>query len=1181
MLDSNYHQNNYILYNYLFLVIFIIVVYNIDGDFMILEYLSKLPIIKNLTDKDKIRIKGSNDNFNINLIAIDFLKNEKSIFVVAPNLYIAQKYYDELINLVDDEDVLFFPADELITSSMIMESGDFKFERINTILSLVGDDKKKIIVTNFSGAIRYELSHNVWNSISIKLSKGMEIDIYKLIDKLLTLGYKMDYTVRKTGEFAHRGSIVDIFPLNSTNPIRLDFFGDEIDDIRYFDLESQKSIDKANDVIINPVTELIYNLDDKNNALRNIDKFIKDNNISDESKIYKTRLDIENRNNLDMLMTFISFFDIPCESILDYVPDKKVYFIDDYKINNELERMHKDIDEYILNTNEKYLSKIKYYLDDNIFNSYKDVVVEGVVEVSSKALNVRSLDVPDLKANAKEIIKEFRSIYKLKTVICTISNDLRRKNLKEVLREEGIPLIELKDIDNVKKGVINIINDYSISMNLIDENIIIYSEKTLFDIKYEQRKIKFKSIYKNTYKISRYDELEIGDYVVHYDFGIGKYLGLSTQEVDGFKRDYINISYAKGDNLYLPIEQINMIQKYANPDDRPVKLNDLSSGAWKRAKLKVRNKIRDISDELIKLYSSRSEAEGFVYSADSTEQLEFESDFEFDTTPDQEKAIRDVKKDMMSNHPMDRLVCGDVGYGKTEVALRAAFKAVLDGKQVCVLAPTTILSRQHYYTFKERMEKYGARVALLNRFISTKEQNSIIKKVATGEVDVLIGTHRILSSEIKYHDLGLLIVDEEQRFGVTHKEKIKQLKVNVDTITLSATPIPRTLQMSIVGIRDLSMIETPPKNRYPIQTYVLERNDSIIKDAILKEISRGGQVYYMYNRVEDIEIIAAHIKELVPDARICIGHGKMKKEELEDTLVKFIDHEYDVLVCTTIIETGLDIPDTNTIIIHNADRLGLSQAYQIRGRVGRSDRIAYAYLMFDPNKELTPEAEKRLQALKEFSDLGSGFKIAMRDLAIRGAGDILGAEQSGFIESVGLEMYMKILEEELQSRKGEVKEEEPERDASLSKIYAPRHIDKSYIDNEDVRIEIHKKIDKIETLDELEDLDLELKDRFGEYDKDLSNYMYEKLFKKLIKKLDIERIEENFKEITLVMSKKMSEGVDGAKIFVMAHEVSDKLRLRFLRGYVQIIFEKLGYKDQSYFEILDRYLDKIINYGLK
>ena len=1147
---------------------------------MILDYLYHIKKVRNLIDSDNVIIKNTCENFNISLIAIDFLKNEKSIFVVAPNLFVAQKYYDELINLVSDEDVLFFPADELITSCMLMESKDFRFERINTIISLL-DKEKKIVITNFAGAIHYVFDKSYYMANILNLKVGDCIYIFDLINNLQALGYKNEYTTTTTGQFSHRGSIVDIFPLNNVSPIRIDFFGDEIDTIKHFDIETQRSIESISDITIYPVTELVYSDAMAEHASQGISDFILNNPLKEDSitRLDKARMDIEERNNLDMLTPYIKFFNTPLKTIFDFKDDKKIYFVDDYKIKNELDRIHKDLEEFSLNNGGDALTKLTYFLSDKEFLALPNVIIEDVVSNNKNAKSANSIDIADFKANPKEILKEFSIAYKTKSIVVTIRDNLRLRHLLDLLNENGLLGVVVKDMNSIMPGRINIVEEYMVSFNLPEDNIAIYSEKTLFEIKYEQRKIKFKSIYKNTFKISRYDELKSGDYVVHYDYGIGKYLGLKTMVTGGLKRDYLQVAYAKGDALYIPLEQINLIQKFAAPEDRPVKLNDLSSSAWTKAKMKVRKKVRDISNELINLYSSRSVAEGFQYSKDTTEMLEFEQDFNYETTPDQAKAILDVKRDMESNHPMDRLVCGDVGYGKTEVALRAAFKAVLDGKQVCLLAPTTILSRQHYYTFKERMDKYGARVELLNRFVSLKKQKEIINGVKEGSVDVLIGTHKVLSKDISYKDLGLLIIDEEQRFGVTHKERIKELKINVDTITLSATPIPRTLQMSIIGIRDLSMIETPPRNRYPIQTYVLERNDSIIRDAIMREVSRGGQVFYMYNKVEDIERVASHIKELVPDARICIGHGKMTKEDLENTLVRFIDHEFDVLVCTTIIETGLDIPDSNTIIVHDADRLGLSQLYQIRGRVGRSDKIAYAYLMFEPKKTLTPEAEKRLEALKEFSDLGSGFRIAMRDLSIRGAGDILGAEQSGFIESVGIETYMQILKEELEAKGEEAKEEalKEDKDVSLNKVYASRHIDEGYILSEDVRIEIHKKIDKIYSLNELTSLEEELVDRFGQFDKELEMYMFEKLFKNLCKKLDICKIEENFKEMTIYISEEKSKEIDGTKLFLGAHDISDRLKLRFLNGMVQIVFNKIGYKDSSYFKVLDKYLDLIVN----
>lgn len=1142
---------------------------------MIYDYIKDINSFKKIINSKKLNIINSTDNFNISAIASDFYNGDNSIYVILPNLVLAQKYYDELINIINEEDVLFYPADELITADMLSASGDFKFERINTILSLC-DNSKKIVVTNYNGSIRFQFNKNLWLNSFIKLKVGECFNIDELKMALINIGYKNVYTTTKTGEFSHRGSIVDIYPLNNEYPIRLDFFSDEIDTIKLFDATTQRSIDVINEVMIYPVSEMIYTDSMLESALKKLDDFILNNKLSgaEIERFDNDRLSLVNRTSTDLLMRYIDFFDNDKQTIFDFKDKKRVYLVDLNKVTNSYERLKKDIEEYNLNVGGSSLSKLNYLLDYNSVINNVNITFEGLG--SNKGFDVSCFEIAPFKANQMEILKEITKNYKDKIVICSVTDKLKKDHLTETFLENGINYQSIYDYKYIDTGKVNIVNDYMLSMNLVNDNVIIYSEKSLFEIKYEVRNIKYKSIYKNTVKLSRYDELKVGDYVVHYDYGVGKYLGIKTMKRNDLLRDYIHIGYANDDSLYIPLEQIHMIQKFSSNDDKVIKLNDLGSSAWSRAKMKVRKKIHDISDELIKLYSARSQAEGFAFLKDTKEQYEFEDDFNYETTPDQEKAILDVKRDMESSKPMDRLICGDVGYGKTEVALRAAFKAVLSGKQVCVLAPTTILSRQHYYTFKNRMDKYGVHVALLNRFVTPKTQREILSKVETGEVDVLIGTHKVLNDNIKYHDLGLLVVDEEQRFGVTHKEKIKKLKVNVDAITLSATPIPRTLQMSIAGIKDLSMIETPPKNRYPIQTYVLRRNDSVIRDAIIRELTRGGQVFYLYNRVEDIDKVASHIQTLVPEARICIGHGKMNKDDLENVLVDFIDKKYDVIVCTTIIETGLDMPDTNTIIIHDADLLGLSQLYQIRGRVGRSDKIAYAYLMYAPKKDLAETAVKRLEALKEFSELGSGFKIAMRDLAIRGSGDILGSEQSGFIESVGIETYMKILEEELNSKKTDL-EVKPQEDKSLKEVYTSRHIDESYINNEDVRIEIHKRIADIHRLNDLNNLISELKDRFGSFDDDLLYYMYEKLFNNLCHEAGVYKIEGNDKKIiTVYLSKEASKHYDGAKLFKTNIDLNNVVTLRYTDGMISFSLDKTKYKKQSYFKALDEFIEHIL-----
>ncbi len=1146
------------------------------------DYLLRETQLKNIINKDNITLSNSNDNYNIMMIASDFLQDKKSLFIVLPNLFLAQKYYDELINILPEDDILFYPADELITAEMLISSGDFKFERINTITALLKSNKKRIIITHLNGAIKFQFSKNKWQQSFLSLKINDTLDINDLVKKLISLGYQSVYTTTKSGQFSKRGSILDIFPLNYSEPVRLDFFGDDIENIKVYDIDTQISKSTVNEVEILPFTEMIYTNDQLEEAINKFNFFLKENKFSNDEleKFNKDLFDLTERNNLDMLTRYIGFFTDDKQTIFEYVENKKIYVVDQLKLINGFDTVIKDLEEFCSGIGGYNLLKLDYFLTINKLFEFNNITyIEGLNSSKKNAIDIFSKETISYHSDQKMIVSDLKKFVHDKVVIIFIKNPTRLDRFKETCLDNSIYYALVKDAKDINKGKVNIISDeYSPSFELMNEHILILNEKSIFETTHEQRKIKYKSIYSNSTKISKYDELAIGDYVVHYDYGIGRYLGLKTMENNNVKRDYIHVSYAKGDALYIPIEQINLIQKYGASDVSAPKLTTLGGTEWAKAKQKVKTRVHEISEKLIKLYAARQMAQGFQYPIDLPEQAIFEADFPYELTDDQQQAVNDIKEDMESSKPMDRLVCGDVGYGKTEVALRAAFKAVLSGKQVAVLAPTTILSRQHYHTFKNRMDKFGIDVELLNRFVSTKKQNEVIEKVKKGQTDVIIGTHRILSEEIKFKDLGLLIIDEEQRFGVTHKEKIKELKVNVDTITLSATPIPRTLQMSIIGIKDLSMIETPPKNRYPVQTYVLERNDTIIKEAIEREMARGGQIFYMYNVVEDIELVAAKIHKLVPEARVCVGHGKLSKDQLEKVLCDFIDKEYDVLVCTTIIETGIDMPDTNTLIIHDADRLGLSQLYQLRGRVGRSNKIAYAYLMHQPKKILTELAEKRLQAIKELTELGSGFKIAMRDLAIRGSGDLLGEDQSGFVESVGLEMYMKILEDEIKERRGEKIEEKPIEppDISLSNVYASRHIDNKYINNEDVKIEIHKKIDYLKTISEMESLKKELIDRFGFFDETLEFYMYEKLFKNLCKEFDIEKIDHNRNnQVILFMSKKRSDKADGNKLFMLANKINKDIKLNYFNKQIQIQIDRKNYPNNSWMIPLVIYLDEL------
>nr|MDE6655774.1 transcription-repair coupling factor [Anaeroplasmataceae bacterium] len=1067
--------------------------------------LLKSPHIQEYFSKSKVRLGGTCDDFNMMMLACDFYRGISSIFVVLPSLYLAQKYYDSLLGFVKEEDVLFFPADELVSAAMVASTGDFLFERIQTIYTLLTEEKK-IVVMNIHGAIQYEMPKETWIGNIFTVKKNMTIELHDLLTRFIRLGYENVYTITKTGEFSRRGSIVDIFPLGFEKPIRIDFFGDEIDTIKYFDMDTQRSLEETNQCVILPVTEFMYDDEDYVSAKKKIMSFMDGFALSkiEAEQLNKDLFSLENHQNLNNISRYLEFFTPSLSTIFDFAELKRIYVIDPAKSREMFSQLELDLNEYCGRIGGFSIANMKLYENIDVILNQANVTLEGLRSIGGLDYTVGAKEIAAYKAQEKTIIQDFKRYKDNKYIIFSYTNEERFKRLLEVCLEENLFLVKITDVNKIEYGQINCIYGNYPAFDLIYDGILFLNEASLFEVSYAPRKARYKSIYKNAIKISKYDELEVGDYVVHYDYGIGKYLGMKTMESEGIKRDFLYVMYNKGSGLYIPLEQISSIMKYASKDVEGVKLHEIGSTAWARTKAKVRKRVHDISGDLIKLYAARQNAKGFEFLPDTTEQLEFEADFMYELTPDQKNAIDAVKTDMESPRPMDRLICGDVGYGKTEVAMRAAFKAVYSGKQAAMLAPTTILASQHYRTFKARMEDYGIRVELLSRFVPASKQKQILEDLKKGGVDVIIGTHRLLSNEVVYKDLGLLIVDEEQRFGVTHKEKIKALKVNVDCITLSATPIPRTLQMSMLGLKDLSMIETPPKNRYPVQTYVLERNDRIIADAIERELSRGGQVFYLYNFVESIEEMQTKLKQLVPMARICVGHGKLTHDQLENRIRDFINHEYDVLLCTTIIETGIDMPDTNTLIIHDANRLGLAQLYQIRGRVGRSNKIAYAYMMYEPRKILTEEAEKRLETIKEFNELGSGFKIAMRDLSIRGSGDLLGEEQSGFVESVGLDMYLKILNEEIQNISAHPEEAV---DKSIATPLVSRTISREYIENEDVRIEIHKKIDKLKTLKNLEDLELELMDRFGEIEEELSLYMYEKLMKNYCKHLDIYKID--------------------------------------------------------------------------
>lgn len=1071
-------------------------------------------------------IGGLNNELKALYVYNKFIRIEKSILFVTNTLYESNVFYQTISNYTDD--VVFFPMDDFLTSEALAVSPEFKITRLETLNQLL--NSKKIIITNLMGFLRFLPSKQLYYNSFISLNINEDYNMDTLVEKLYELGYTRATIINKTGEMAIRGFVIDIFPLGCVNPIRIEFWGDTIDSIREFDVDSQLTINNLKTVEIVPNTEFIVgeHIGDINIKHRDIVKFIDPVNIVDY---------------IDDGVIIVNDYN---EILASYnlLNDEMI----EYSINNQLDSKTRYMHELCLNiyTNIYYL-----YSFDNNFLINDDFYKYNVSELgnfigTSVDINNRLNKYLDMKC----------------TIVICLSTIYKRNKLLTDLNNNNIIITDENNIINNKINVIikNINTGY-----IIDKYIVI-SEKELYNKK--ESNFLYKTKFKFGNKVRDINKLEIGDYIVHNVHGIGVYCGIKTLTKNGLKKDYLQLEYKGGDRLYIPVEKLELISKYSAGDGVVPKLNKLGGIEWQKTKLRVRSKIASIAGDLLKLYAERENTKGFAFLPDDKTQLEFEKEFVYDATPDQIRVIDEIKKDMESNTPMDRLLCGDVGYGKTEVAFRAIFKAILSGKQVALLCPTTILSTQHYNNAIERFKGFDVEIEVMNRFITSKKQKNIINRLKEGKIDLLIGTHRILSDDIEFKNLGLLIIDEEQRFGVKHKEKIKQYKTNIDVLTLSATPIPRTLQMSMAGVRSLSLIETPPTNRYPVQTYVLEENSQIIKDAIYKEMARKGQVFLLYNHIDNMESKVNEISRLVPEARIVYAHGRMDKQELEDVMSQFQAGEFDVLICTTIIETGIDIPSVNTLIIIDADCFGLSQLYQIRGRVGRSNKVAYCYLMYKRGRILTEVATKRLNVIKEFTELGSGFSIAMRDLSIRGAGDILGSEQAGFIDSIGVDLFLRMLNEEVNKLKGKdiIKENEIN---TQPLIEVSTTINDNYVKEEDLKIEIHKKINKIDCIESLESIKEELQDRFGPLSDDIIIYMHEELFEHLATDLKITKVNQTKNFISISLPIEISNNIDGDKLFIKVCSLSRKFRFSMKNKELIITLDTINLDKHYIYYLID------------
>lgn len=1112
--------------------------------------MGNLPVqITGCIDSQKCHmIHGLSDGFKFKVIVT---YNE----LKAKEIYEDYRLYDKNVYIYPSKDIIFYSAD--IHGRAIVR------ERLSILKRIIEKQDTTIIMSLDGGMDRLlPLQHIKERIITVDMNSEIKLQDFGAV--LTRLGYERQAQVETPGEYAIRGGIIDIFPLTEEVPYRIELWGDEIDSIRTFDVNSQRSIEQVDKLVIYPAAEIIPDEKQLKAGIRKIEeeekryvKTLTEQKKTEEAARIKSIIS-EFKENLDVfqgsvgLESYINYFYDNTMSFYEYFDNEEtIFFLDEpARLVEKGEAVENEFREGMIGRIEKgyilpgQMDVIYGYKEVLNILSRKTTLLISTMEPKNSYISAKKRfdftvqSIASYHKNFDVLVKDLEYWKKNKYRVILLSGSrTRAKRLSEDLRDFNLNPFYSDDMDRILQPGEIMVTYGNLKRGFVYPliKLVIISESDIFGA--EKKKKKKKSAYEGQ-KIQSFTDLTPGDYVVHENHGLGIYRGIEKIEVDKVTKDYIKIEYGDGGVLYVPATGLDVIQKYTGIEGRKPKLNKLNSVEWKNTKARVRGAVKEIAKELVELYASRQAKKGFKFSPDTVWQKEFEEAFPYEETDDQLRAIEETKRDMESDRIMDRLICGDVGYGKTEIAIRAAFKAVADGKQVVFLVPTTILAQQHYNTLVQRMMDYPVSIDMLSRFRSPAEQKKTIERLKNGTLDIVVGTHRVLSSDITFKNLGLLIVDEEQRFGVAHKEKIKQLKKDVDVLTLTATPIPRTLHMSLIGIRDMSVLDEPPVDRLPVQTYVLEHNDEIIREAINRELARGGQVYYVYNRVNGIEDIAANVSKLVPEANVAVAHGQMSERTLEKIMFDFISGEIDVLVSTTIIETGLDISNVNTIIIDDADRLGLSQLYQLRGRVGRSNRTAYAFLMYRKDKVLKEVAEKRLHAIKEFTELGSGFKIAMRDLEIRGAGNLLGAEQSGHMEAVGYDLYCKMLNEAVKSLKGEEVEEESFETTVDMDMDA--FIPSTYIMNEIQKLDVYKRIASIESEDELMDMQEELLDRYGDLPMAVNNLLNIALIKSICHSVYVQGLVQKGHEVKLMMYAKAKLNV--AKIPELIKKYSNNLK---------------------------------------
>lgn len=1111
------------------------------------------------------------------LIASAYQKQPQPMCIVKANLYTAQRLYEKLTPLTKAK-VLLFGVEDSLRMEAIAASPEMRAAQMET-LSALHQEEAPICITHTAGVMRCLCDPNQFRAYTIRIKTEETMDYEQLKEKLFAAGYEHVIRVDQPLCYAARGGIIDVYSMNYDAPVRIEFFDNVIESIRFFDITTQRTIRTVKEVEIIPAGEYLFTDEETAQIQGQGEALLKQMKTQGKTQLYEAlhavfTADMEelhrHRNNGSLYLYYALMK--RHYTLLDHMRDPFVIISNEEEVTQARKQIQEETISYIqeMSKEGKAFARFDVFADPfQTAEAYSHLYIH-MFQDYKHPLSSQIMTHPMADLSFAQMMEQICEEVKQRDILIVV-NEREAESIISYFQDHEIAYRHLDDLDELPKGISIYYDTWNEGFVCVKEHIAVYTAKELFHTK--SKVIRYANKFKEAEVLHDYTELKVKDYVVHHQHGVGQYLGIVTKETEGIHKDFLHIAYRGNDVLLVPLEHFRFIRKFMSREGVAPKLNKLGSGEWEKTKQKVSGKVAELADRLIALYALREEHIGFAFSSDTPYQRQFEDAFAYELTSDQAKAVREIKRDMESDKPMDRLLCGDVGFGKTEVAIRAAFKAIMDHKQVAFLCPTTILSLQHYNTFTERFRDYPVRIEVLNRFVSYQKTKAILKDLKEGKVDVLIGTHRILSKDVVFHDLGFLVIDEEQRFGVEHKEKIKELRSSVDVLSMTATPIPRTLQMSLVGIRALSQLNTPPLNRLPVQTYVIEKDFQIIKEIIQRELARNGQVFYLFNNVKEIYRLAEKLRQQLRDVSIGVAHGKMNREEIEDVMLQFTDNEYQVLVCTTIIETGIDIPNANTIIIDHADRFGLSQLYQIKGRVGRSDRLAYAYLMYEPMQQMSEVAMKRLQSIKEFTQLGSGYKIAMRDLTIRGAGDMLGPQQAGFIDTVGMDMYIEMLNEAIAARKQEgkapeTKEEEKQRKKANPKVDA--YIPQRFEQEDYEKIKLYQRIDAIHDKKELLAFVEEIQDNYGKLPNAVSMLVEKKRLDILINEPHVEDFKELPQQLRVEFTREWSDEVDGVKLFEMMTTLCRDALLRYANHRIVLLLPKQKNWLALVIEVLER-----------